>query len=143
MNNQLINLSQPHEQNQQQTMSSREIAELTNKQHFHVLRDIRSMFERLYGEECSNLDANDTKGCRADLYKTGECAVANVGKVKEFHLDQKHSLILVTGYSVKLRATVIDRWHELETKRRKHLMTLKTGNEAIDMLIRKQLEASV
>lgn len=38
------------------------------------------------------------------------------GYVTEFLLDRRHTEILITGYDVKRRAAVIDRWFELESK---------------------------
>jgi phage antirepressor YoqD-like protein len=81
------------------TMSSREISELTGKNHAHVMRDIRNMLEEL-GEAESNfgsgyLDANKQhRPC--------------------FLLPRREVEILLTGYSVRLRARVIDRLRELE-----------------------------
>lgn len=81
------------------TMSSREIAELTGKQHKNVVRDIRSMlgqldkdtlsFERIY------FDAQN----REQL---------------EFVLDRLHVECLLTGYSIPLRMKVLERLTELE-----------------------------
>ena len=82
-----------------QTMSSREIAELTGKEHKHVLADIRNMCEslKIQSTEFSG-DYKDDKG------RTYPC----------FNLPKRESLILVSGYSVELRAKIIDRWQELE-----------------------------
>lgn len=81
------------------TMSSLEIAELTGKQHKHVLTDIRNMLNSL------NIDS----AVFAAKYKdsTGRSLVM-------FNLPKRETLILVSGYSVAMRARIIDRWQELE-----------------------------
>lgn len=82
-----------------QTMSSREIAELTGKQHQHVKRDIESMFEQL-GEDASSF---------------GRIYFDSMNRQQtEYHLPKRETLILVSGYSVVLRSRIIDRWQELE-----------------------------
>ncbi len=81
------------------TMTSREIAELTGKEHFHVMRDIRAMLSELQVDE-------STFGCS---YKDG------AGRLQPaFQLPKRECLILVSGYSVAMRARIIDRWQELE-----------------------------
>lgn len=86
---------------QNQTMSSRDIAKLTDKRHDHVLRDIRSMFESL------NIQSphfwGDYKDTRGRVFQ--EC-----------NLPKRETLILVSGYNIQLRAKIIDRWEELERK---------------------------
>lgn len=82
-------------------MSSREIAELTGKRHDHVMRDIRDMLSQLHGEEA--------------LPKFGGSYVGQDNTSRPcFHLPKRETLILVSGYSVELRARIIDRWQELE-----------------------------
>jgi len=83
------------------SMSSLEIAELTGKRHDHVMNDIRKMLEEL------KIDVPTLLG----TYKVGrnntyEC----------FNLPKRETLILVSGYSVSMRASIIDRWQELEAK---------------------------
>lgn len=83
----------------QLTMSSREIAELTNKRHPDVKRDIKNMLEQLE-IGVSNF---------AHTYKD----VQNKQQT-EYLLPKKYIECLLTGYSVPLRMKVIDRMHELE-----------------------------
>lgn len=81
------------------TMSSREIAELTGKNHADVLRDIRNMLEVL------KKDASIFAGIYKDAYGRDKAC---------FNLPKRETLILVSGYSTELRARIIDRWQELE-----------------------------
>ena len=85
--------------NEPLTMSSREIAELTEKQHAHVIRDIRSMIEAL-GDD-PDLD---------HLKKHEDSR----GYTSEIDLPKGLTLTLIAGYSIKLRKRIIDRWQELE-----------------------------
>lgn len=80
-------------------MNSLEIAELTGKQHAHVMRDIRTLIEQ--GVNKSNfglVDYIDKKGEKRSMYK----------------LTKKGSLILASGYNAVLREKIIDRWEALE-----------------------------
>jgi Rha family phage regulatory protein len=93
------------EKGQPQTMSSREIAELTGKQHAHVMRDIRTMLTELHGEE--------------GLSKFGSSYLNSQNKPQpEFLLPKRESLVLVSGYDVHMRAAIIDRWQTLEDRKR-------------------------
>lgn len=87
-------------------MSSREIAELTEKQHPHVLRDIRTMLTQLY-EGNPEMDGTDSKGFFVERREDN-------GQTKAIHLDREHAECLVTGYSAVLRMKVIRRLRELE-----------------------------
>ncbi|WP_375707790.1 Rha family transcriptional regulator, partial [Bartonella sp. AA1HLJMS] len=84
-----------------QTMSSREIAELCGKQHAHIMRDIRHMLGELYPEGGQS--------------KFGSTYLDKQGKPQNcYNLPKRECLILVSGYSMTLRARIIDRWQELE-----------------------------
>jgi phage regulator Rha-like protein len=86
-------------------MSSREIAELTGKRHDNVMADVRKMLLQLHGEEgvlrFQETDVNPNNGQTYLL----------------FVLPKRETLILVSGYSVPMRACIIDRWQELEGER--------------------------
>ncbi|MEJ8811832.1 Rha family transcriptional regulator [Variovorax ureilyticus] len=82
------------------TMSSREIAELTGKEHKNVLADIRKMLSEL-GKTSADFSAN-----LPDAYGRPQAA---------YLLPKRETLILMSGYSIELRARIIDRWQELET----------------------------
>lgn len=89
------------------TMSSREIAELTGKRHSHVMRDIRTMLDGL-GENTEPKFGSSYKD------QTGR-------KLPCYQLPKRETLILVSGYSVELRARIIDRWQELEAQQKPQL----------------------
>ena len=94
------------------TMSSVEIAELTGKRHDNVMRDIKSMLDDLGA---------------AALSFEGSYLGANRKQLPCFHLPRRECLILVSGYSVELRAAIIDRWEELENERAQALASLHDG----------------
>ncbi|UTH29458.1 BRO family protein [Ectopseudomonas hydrolytica] len=80
-------------------MSSQEIADLTGKKHFNVLRDIRTMLTEL-GDDSNLNHVEEVKDAR--------------GYTVYMRLPRREVEILLTGYSIPLRAKVIDRLHELE-----------------------------
>jgi phage antirepressor YoqD-like protein len=82
-------------------MSSVEIADLTGKRHDHVMRDTRKMLEGLGGLPNFGGTYLDTQKKEQPCYR----------------LPKRECLILVSGYSVELRAKIIDRWMELEEAR--------------------------
>jgi phage regulator Rha-like protein len=100
------------------TMTSREIAELTGKEHKHVLADIRTMLQQL------NLITADF----SSVYKA-----SNNQEYECFNLPKRECLILVSGYSILLRSNIIDRWQELEQQQTPTLP--KTYKEALQALI--------
>lgn len=89
----------------EQTMSSREIAELTGKRHDHVLRD------------CDTLNDNYEK---MGFPRIGEGYYThpNTGNQqhREYLLTKMQTFDLMTGYNVELRIKVNRRWAELEAK---------------------------
>lgn len=89
------------------TMSSREIAELVEKRHDHVMRDIKKMLEEL-GEPSPKFGGTST----VQQPNGGE------REVPCFHLPKDLTLTLVAGYNVVLRKRIIDRWLELESAER-------------------------
>lgn len=93
------------------TMSSIEIAQLTEKNHADVLRDIRAqLFTGLYGHEF------DKANLLYPLIQGLTVVVDNYTKrTKEILLDHEHTLTLMTGYDVKARHKINKRWVELES----------------------------
>lgn len=82
------------------TMSSREIAELTGKEHKHVMRDIENLVEQgaIDRSKFGPISYKDSYGREQPAYE----------------LDFDATMTLVTGYNAVLRAKVIRRWRELE-----------------------------
>lgn len=88
-------------------ISSLEIAELTGKQHAHVMRDIRSLL--VQGVSQSNFGLSSYKQPQPrGGYKEIPC----------FKLTKKGCLILASGYDALLREKIINRWEELEIEKR-------------------------
>jgi phage regulator Rha-like protein len=79
------------------------IAELTGKEHKNVLADIRKMLDEL-GKAA------------ADFSAVAQVPGPNGSnrQVEVYNLPKRETLILVSGYSVAMRAKIIDRWQELE-----------------------------
>jgi phage antirepressor YoqD-like protein len=102
-------------------MSSREIAELTGKQHQDVLRDIRVMLDQL------ELGASSFAGSYLSAQnKTLPC----------FKLPKDLSITLVSGYSVPMRHRIVTRWMELEGQQQIQVPALpRTYKEALLALV--------
>lgn len=77
-------------------MSSREIAELTGKNHKDVIRDIRVMLDALEKDGADLRHAQEFKDSR--------------DYTKEFLLPKDLTLTLVTGYDVVRRHAINKRW---------------------------------
>lgn len=86
------------------TMSSREIAELTGRDHGNVMRDIRTLLD--------DLQASDLKPvCETTTY-----AGANGQRYPQYELDRDTCLTLLLGYDAVARMKVVKRWQELEVQ---------------------------
>lgn len=81
-------------------MSSLEVAELMDKRHDHVMRDIKKLIEReaINAPNFGEVDYKDAKGEMRPMYL----------------LDFQSTMVLITGYDAPRRAAVIDRWMKLE-----------------------------
>lgn len=84
------------------TMSSREIAELTGKDHFHVMRDLRA----LHGQLGAMFGGSIQSWIHPQNGQTYD----------EYLLDKDTSLTLLLGYDAVARLKVIKRWQELEAQ---------------------------
>ena len=89
-------------------MTSLEIAEVTGKQHAHIMRDIRKLLEQGVSESNFGLTS----------YRQAQ---PNGGSkdVPMYQLTKKGCLILASGYDALLREKIINRWEELENQVRK------------------------
>lgn len=83
------------------TMTSREIAELTGKEHKNVMADIRSMLEQL------DMTSAEFSADLPDTYGRLQPA---------FRLPKDLTITLVSGYSVAVRHRIVTRWQELEAE---------------------------
>ncbi|MGQ3051068.1 MAG: phage antirepressor KilAC domain-containing protein [Roseateles sp.] len=82
------------------TMTSREIAELVKTSHDSVLKTVRALIER------GVVSGNETPYTHPQNGQT----------YSEFRLNYRDTMVVASGYSVELRAKVIDRWQELEAQ---------------------------
>lgn len=83
------------------TMTSREIAELTEKEHKHVLRDIDNIIKSIgpkLGRSIKSTTYADNQG----------------RSYRQYELDFRATVLVISGYDYDLRLRVIDRWQELE-----------------------------
>lgn len=109
-----------------ETMTSLEIAELTGKQHQHVMRDIRTLLDQ--GVDASNF------GLTSYTDKSNRQSPC-------YTLTKKGCLILASGYDALLREKIISRWEELETKERTGgFVVPQTFSQALMLAARQQEE---
>ena len=109
------------------TMSSVEIAELCDKEHYNVLADIRKMLSAL-GMSCPEFSGQykDKSG------KNNPC----------YYLPKRECMILVSGYNVNLRAKIVDRWLELEDQVKAPILP-STYIEALEALLASEKEKQI
>lgn len=111
--------------NAKEYMTSMEVAEITGKEHKHVMRDIRVLLEQ--GVHESNFGLTF-------IIRT----LPNNAQRKDpcYNITKKGCLILASGYNALLREKIIDRWEELETKERQNVPALpQTYLEALKALV--------
>ena len=105
-------------------MTSLEIAEVTGKQHAHVMRDIRNLL---------------SQGVAESNFGLGSYTDANGQERPLFNLTPKGCLILASGYDVVLREKIIDRLEYLENEK-KAIRTPQTYLEALKALVSSEEE---
>lgn len=103
----------------QKGMTSLEIAEVTGKQHAHVMRDIRNLL---------------SQGVAESNFGLGSYTDANGQERPLFNLTPKGCLILASGYDAVLREKIIDRLEYLENEK-KAIQTPQTYLEALEALV--------
>lgn len=129
-----------------ETMSSLQIAEITGKQHAHVMRDIRNLITSITPQSTSGLGYFSKDYHRGDrtqykflseksqdaildfafgnpavseyLFEESTYVDSNGQNRPCYNLNKKACFLLATGYNVSLRAKIIDRWEELELRYR-------------------------
>ncbi|WP_145517411.1 Rha family transcriptional regulator [Yersinia mollaretii] len=116
------------------TLSSREIAKLTAKDHKQVIHDIWEMFNDLYGLMKDSLTFTHMKNQIVTIIEGGEVSFDTRGHVSSFRLDKPHVECLLTGYSALLRMKVIRRIYEIEDKYN-HSVLPATYKEALLALV--------
>lgn len=112
---------------EQKTMSSRVIADLTEKRHDHVKRDVENMLGQL------GLDIPKFGGIYFDAQNRQQT---------EYLLDEELTMTLVTGYNIVLRNRVIKRWKELENRElsKMEILQMALESEQQKLALQQQLE---
>ena len=100
-------------------MSSKEICDLTQnipdvkpKQTKHCHRDIERMLDKLELESVEKVGPNMDPTDSIEVFHT----LRNNGQVDNYYLNRRLVEILITGWSVQLRARIIDRLHDIEAR---------------------------
>ena len=117
--------------NSEKMMSSREIAELCEKRHDHVIRDIRRMLEYLEPKKDEpkfggiSDEAPAVQGFKESVYLDVQ------GKERpEILLNFELTITLISGYNVVLRNRIIKRWQELELQQQQ-IQLAKQNNQIL------------
>jgi phage regulator Rha-like protein len=110
------------------TMSSLEIANLTEKQHSKVMADIKRILE----------EVEINHAVFSEVYIAG-----NGQEQPCFNLPKRECDLIIAGYSAKYRLAIIDRWSELENdvlfiagnQNKKSLQHIDPEEKALDVLV--------
>ncbi|EAK6333426.1 hypothetical protein CRT01_08850 [Campylobacter coli] len=94
------------DENKEISLTSLEIAELTGKEHRNVTRDIETYLEKVVEGGVFKFEHTYQNPQNKQFYKC-------------YRLPKREVLILVSGYSVELRAKIIDRLEYLENELKK------------------------
>lgn len=108
------------DENKEISLTSLEIAELTGKEHFNVIRDIETYLEKVVEGGVFKFE---------DTYQNTQ----NKQSYKYYRLPKREVLILVSGYSVELRAKIIDRLEYLENELKKQSYKPLSLKESLQM----------
>jgi phage regulator Rha-like protein len=119
MNNEINELSTMTKQ----TMSSLEIAKLTEKEHSKVMAYIRRILD-----EVGIGHAYFGGSYRSEQNKELSC----------FNLPRRECDLIIAGYSAKYRLAIIDRWQELEEHLRKPKTELEIARDYVAALEAKE-----
>lgn len=103
---QLIKLEEKLES--RETMSSKEIAELTGKRHDNVLRDIIKILCELYDIK------KDASDLRNQLKQYVKMEIDCRNKISMIYLNKELTLIVTSGYSVKQRQKIVRKALQLD-----------------------------
>ena len=120
-------------------MSSREIAQICEKEHRNIIRDIRRMLEDLGDyEDGSNLSSpqNSEKGWKFSTYINSQNK-----QQPEYLLNFELTMTLISGYNVVLRNRIIKRWQELELQQQQ--IQLAKQSKQLLMLENKLQDAQI
>jgi len=107
-------------------MTSLEIAELTGKQHYHLMRDIR------------NMEPAWEKVCGSKFGLTSRTIVQPNGGTREvpcYQLTKTECLYIATKFNDEARAKLVLRWQELELQEqtRRQQLCLPSPKEIVQM----------
>lgn len=106
-------------------ITSLQISELTGKQHAHIMRDIRNLLEQ---------------GVAESNFGLGSYTDANNQQRPCYNLTKKGCLILASGYDAVLREKIINRWEELENKRKESFPVPQSFGEALMLAAQQQIQ---
>ena len=110
MANDLIQFGESHKV---QGMTSLQIAEVTGKNHAHVMRDIRNLLERGVSESNFGLSSYEQKQPNG-----------GTKSVAMYELTPKGCLILASGYDPVLREKIVDKLEEYQQQERANMIAL-------------------
>lgn len=105
------------------TMSSREIAEITHKEHKNVLRVIRDLIEQNLVAQIEPLKF-EYRNQWFDYYE----------------LNKRDTFVVVARLSPEFTAAVVDRWQELENQQKPTALIPKSFSEALMLAAQLQAE---